>query len=320
MAINNFHLAYSPRPIRRLGNAIYALYAVAAFDLLRTVLGVVLLTAAALKWHALALRPQILGNTLSAASFGLAVVTVELLLGAWLISGAYQTRAHSFAIFWFAALCGLSLVKAAAGDETCDCLGTFQVAPFAMVFFDLAAVGLLCRFIPRAIEAGTARLRRSRGTLWIWATLLAITPSGAYAFTTHNVAILGETSVDPQGGKRVLLVPEHWVGKRFPLLEYIEIQEDLGAGDWVVVLYRANCEKCRLAIPRYRELAHNFVRAKDSRRVALIALAAEASMPVAAEPRDAACELGRVSNSAGWIVATPMEIWLHAGIVSKIGP
>lgn len=42
----------------------------------------------------------------------------------------------------------------------------------------------------------------------------------------------------------VVLYPQDWIGKRLPLLEYIDAPKDVSQGNWTLIFYKADCSKC----------------------------------------------------------------------------
>lgn len=70
-------------------------------------------------------------------------------------------------------------------------------------------------------------------------------------------------------GQFVVLEPAEWNGKRFPLLDYIDIGSQLAQGEWIVILYHFDCARRREAIPKYEEVARVLSVQDISRRLAL---------------------------------------------------
>ena len=54
----------------------------------------------------------------------------------------------------------------------------------------------------------------------------------------------------------MILEPKTWVGKRLSILDDIDIGGQLAKGEWLVVLYREDCPRCREELPRYAELSN----------------------------------------------------------------
>ena len=76
----------------------------------------------------------------------------------------------------------------------------------------------------------------------------------AFAMSSYTDTTLSDAGEIIGDGKTVVLEPEKWIGKRFPLLDYIDIGDKLKEGSWVVVLYHHDCPKCKEAMPKYEEL------------------------------------------------------------------
>ena len=98
------------------------------------------------------------------------------------------------------------------------------------------------------------------GPLVVAALWLAAGVPAAIAISSPRIARLGNPGGGIERGQTVLLEPGVWVGKRFPLLEYINAEEPLTAGTWFVVLYRPGCESCERAILDCEDLARSRVR------------------------------------------------------------
>jgi hypothetical protein len=121
------------------------------YDLVRVVLGLLLLTASALKAYDLWVNPTLTDTRLLSANLQIAVVEVEAILGLWLLSGIWQGGS------WLAALIGFGLLASVSLDFAlhklpCGCLGDVgrrsELSPWWMFAIDLAAVAALWRWPP----------------------------------------------------------------------------------------------------------------------------------------------------------------------------
>jgi len=111
----------------------------------------------------------------------------------------------------------------------------------------------------------------------------------------------------------VVLEPEKWIGKRFPVAGDIDIGTRLLKGSWIVVLYDHNCSKCQEAMPKYVRQAERLRNDSMATKIALVELPPyRASVPSANGP----CEHGRLSDAKEWFVTTPVEIRPRDGMVS----
>ena len=46
-----------------------------------------------------------------------------------------------------------------------------------------------------------------------------------------------------------VLEPETWIGKELPILEYIDIADQLKKGTWLILFYHHDCPDCRKEYP-----------------------------------------------------------------------
>ena len=111
--------------------------------------------------------------------------------------------------------------------------------------------------------------------------------------------------------KVVVLQPKTWVGKRCPLLAFIDIGEELKRGEWLVVLYRHDCPKCRQALPNLPLLVSEV----DRSRVALIEMPPYANDAAAVDCSAASFARGALSEGVDWFAQTPVLVHLREGVV-----
>ena len=134
---------------------------------------------------------------------------------------------------------------------------------------------------------------------------------------SYRAAVVGEDGNIFGDSQFVVLEPETWVGKRFPLLQYIDLQHQLAEGKWVVVLYHHDCPECRDVIPEYEQLAHRLAGRLDGLRVGLIEMA-----PYARDDDlgsgDGTCARGRLADVKEWFTATPVEFVLDRATVIDV--
>lgn len=124
----------------------------------------------------------------------------------------------------------------------------------------------------------------------------------------------------PIGTSRsVLLKPEEWVNKQFPLIEYIDVGSELSTGQWVVVLYRQNCAQCQEELPRYERLAaEQVVGGPDAPRVAVVEVPERRRSGEQRVGNAASfCLQGRLSDEREWYVKTPVVLHLQDGQVTR---
>ena len=289
----------------------------AAWPALRIFLGLVLLTAAGLKAYQLASEPVLDTGLFDSRWLLIAVVEFELLLGLWLLSGLYPRASRLVAVGCFAAFAGVSLWKALSGETTCGCLGSrIAVHPWFTFAFDCLAVGLLsavggqCRATPACRVSGWAR------ALGCFA---ALTLLGGFLGYAALVSRLGPRP--GVTGNGLLLQPDQWVGKRFPVLPYLECANRLAKGRWIVVLYRHDCPKCKRAIRQYAlryRLGHYHA---SPARVALVDIGPRVQHTAALVAREwgVGCSLSS-RMPVELFGRVPLEILLRRGTVVRVSP
>jgi hypothetical protein len=116
----------------------------------------------------------------------------------------------------------------------------------------------------------------------------------------------------------VVLEPEDWVGKSFPVLNEMENSTLLRSGRWLVVLYHSDCDRCLEAIPRYQALA-----VSDGAKNAGIRLAFVAMPPVSIGADPVACSPDYLHLALrpdhDWFATTPLVAAIEDGKVIWAG-
>lgn len=289
-----------------------------AYDARRVALGLLLIVATGLKAHQLATEPILGRGIFNSRWFLLGVVEWELLFGLWLLAGLWPRTTWVIALCCFGVFTAISLYKAISGEATCGCFGRLRVSPWFTLLLDISAILALLAFPPHATEPRRwASRRRMLARCGITATLwlLAGVPA-AIAMGNPRIATLDGGMSLPRDGRVVVLQPEAWVGKRFPLAAHIDVGGTLSQGEWTVVLYRHDCPDCRQALPRYQERAREQSIARRTSRLALVQLPPYAEHEVGlTSPDRSACLYGVLSDAAHWFAVTPIEVRLQEGVV-----
>ena len=288
------------------------------YNSLRVILGLVLLVAASLKTHQLATEPVLGTGLLDSRWLLIAVVEFELLLGLCLLANVWPRATWAVALSCFSLFTCVSLYKAVSGHTTCGCFGRVAINPWYTAALDLGVVILLLVWRPRGQElAVPGRLeplpRRAIAVLttWLCVGLAAGLAMGSYAETTLSEA--GEIIGD---GKIVVLKPETWVGKQFPLLSHTDIGRKLARGMWVVLLHRQDCSACREAAAEYEALAKEFSARANCPRVALIECRPDRQDSATAA--HAPLVTGRLTDAREWRLAGPASVLIDDGRVQSV--
>ncbi len=114
-----------------------------AFTVVRALLGLVLLSAAALKiygWSVSSVPPV---GWFSAPGVQAAAIGWEILLGTWLLVGIAPLGSWVVAIGTFTLLAGISAYLGWIGQATCGCFGTIKASPWHAFTVDVATLVLL---------------------------------------------------------------------------------------------------------------------------------------------------------------------------------
>ncbi len=293
---------------------------VAGYEVVRIGLGVLLLTAAALKGHQLATEPVAETGLLTSRWFLIAVVEFELFFGLWLLAGLLPKWTWRATLLCFGGFACMALYKALSGEASCGCFGQVTVDPWHVLGLDVAAVTALLCFrpdpIPPVLTFRNGRLRLLGAGL----ISLGVVSGGVIAWG----AITFDNALANAGGvmirdEVVILEPGRWVGQEFPLLNYIDLGGRLGEGDWTVMLYHRDCSACREVILQ----SEDGPLGDKNGRLALVEVPSRASAGGELESlvADRECLSGRLDESIEWFVETPVLVALQKRVVvDVIGP
>jgi hypothetical protein len=304
----------------QMGRAVFsAVWPVrSSWDVLRVLSAVVVLVAAVLKAYQLSIEPAMGPSLLEARWLLMSVVEFELFFAIWLLGGNLPRLTWATTLALFAVFTCVSLYEALAGYASCGCFGRAQLNPWYTSSLDLVVVLSLLRWPPKrpgSPPAFTFRLLFLRGAtvliIWVLVGIPAALAMNSYADTTISDA--GELTGN---GKTVVLKPETWVGKRFPLLEHIDVGHKLTDGLWLVLLHRHDCSACREAASEYEALAKDFSTKLGCPAIALIECPPFAPTQLPGEARSWIS--GRLSDAHEWHLSGPTSVLLDGGQVRNV--
>ena len=173
---------------------------VAGYDVVRIGLGLLLLTAAALKGHQLATEPVAETGLLTSRWFLIAVVEFELFFGLWLMAGLWPKWTWRATLLCFGGFACVALYKALSGEASCGCFGKVPVNPWYTLIVDLCTVAALLVWRPEV-----ARRRNSRRT-WLVPVGCTFAAAGVLAAWTSGTS--SSLWSDTSGGVPGLHIPE----------------------------------------------------------------------------------------------------------------
>ncbi|VTR92480.1 Marine sediment metagenome DNA, contig: S03H2_S13311 (Fragment) OS=marine sediment metagenome GN=S03H2_47275 PE=4 SV=1 [Gemmata massiliana] len=111
----------------------------------------------------------------------------------------------------------------------------------------------------------------------------------------------------------VLLELQKWVGNRLPILDYIDIGDELAWGEWTIILYRHDCTKCQTELGRYQEGA----RTNADQRIAFVEIPPYGPRPPGSDSPDPLRRWGSLKNVKNWFVTTPAIVNVKDGVVKE---
>ena len=216
-------------------------------------LGLLLLTAAALKGSQLLTEPMANSDIWTNRAFLIFTVEFEIALGIWLLSGLFKKAAWLAVITCFSLFSLITLYKGLTGAASCGCFGSVHVNPWiTLTCIDLPAVATLSIFRPKNLDfrRPLAFFTPQPGLIRFAAVLLL-----ALNAACVSTVILALNEPAMVTNEYEVIEPETWVGKELPILDHIDIGEQLKTGNWLVVFYRYDCPHCITALPSCEFLA-----------------------------------------------------------------
>ena len=235
------------------------------------------------------------------------------------MSGLYPRASRLVAVGCFAAFAAVSLWKALSGESTCGCLGSrIVIHPWYTLGFDcVVLMALIALRVAPSGRSGWRGLAARARLAWAvaFASVLAVAPG--LAVVSPEASSLDEAGQVIADGSVVVLEPEKWVGKRFPLLAYIDIGELLGSGEWIVLLSADRCSACRQAARHCSEVVRSVGLRTVGSRAALLELPPySVGLPIWC--RRAGLEYGRLSAGWRWVFKGPLFARLSEGVCVRI--
>jgi hypothetical protein len=291
----------------------------------------ILLVAAVLKTYQLATAPVLGEGLLHARWFNTLVVEFEIFFGFWLITNLLPSLTRLASIFIFSVFTFVSLFKAVTGEKSCGCFGAVTVNPLITSAFDMVIVGWLLmlrhdkvrlcfRHIIDELLAGI-QLRKLVLFIVTWLVVAVPVTYTIVSIGNENFGDVGFEFVGINGKKIVTLEPEQWIGKFFPVVEYIDFgtdntKDELAKGHWLVLFYHDGCEKCAKAIDEYKQFANDFQAGNIETRLALVVVPPITSKQT--QPTNEKMIFLSLNDQINWNVKTPVQITLQDGIVKYV--
>ncbi|MGO8751810.1 MAG: MauE/DoxX family redox-associated membrane protein, partial [Thermoguttaceae bacterium] len=276
-------------------------------------------TAAGLKGYQLATEPLLGTGFLDSRWLLTMTVEFELLFGLWLLANIWPKLSWAAAMGCFSLFTCISLYKALSGYTTCGCFGRLPVNPWWTATLDLVVVFSLLRWRPKGqdwlffVHFNEFGLR----TVAVSSVWLVLGLTAAFAIGKYTPATLSSAGEVIGNGEVVVLEPERWIGKRFPLLPYIDIGRELGRGEWLLLLYHHDCPDCQATIRTFGRRVQESARGEAPSRIALIEIPPYGKVQGASTLKRT-FRFGKLPGSRQWVVETPATAVIHDGIVREV--
>lgn len=283
-----------------------------ANNIILKLLGLLLLTVAVLKGYELLTEPVVNSDIWSNRNFLIFTVEFEFALGIWLLSGLFRKLAWFAGLVCFSLFCCVTLYKALAGYGSCGCFGKVHVNPWiTLLVIDLPAVLLLVVFRPKDIDLRSINrpleLFKPLPNLHHFVSIFVIALT-AIVISVPVLALNGPASVT--SSYEVLDLTE-WVGHSLPILDHIDIAEQLKTGSWLVVLYHHDCSECQKAMPKLEQMSRDLQGNEDFLKIALVEVPPYAMQRNSSLGQIDSPTSGKLDVSKEWFVATPATILIR---------
>lgn len=273
--------------------------------------------AAALKAYQLFTDPG-LGVLYGSRWLEAGIVDYELLLSIWLLSGVKLQWGRRMAIATFLSFGCYACFLGIAGKESCGCFGNVHVSPWWTFSIDATIALLLFLWKPKYVKDDLSLcpgwLNCSRPSFFLIVTLLVFAGIPLLAAAVWRPGSESSMRIGSADGRSIILEPEKWIGKTFPLTEYIDTPERdcLLHNSWLILFYRHDCPKCQRMVLQYEWLADQLRSTNDDTHIALVEIPPYGAALSSDKPF---YFHGRLSDSKEWLIKTPAEVRVVNGQV-----
>jgi hypothetical protein len=274
------------------------------FHSLRIAISAILVAAASLKVS------QLTESRGGSALGNVFLIGFELVLAFALAFRLWFPRTWQVGMAAFGVFATVALVKAAKGDSSCACFGQLAAPPYLIFLGDTLLLGGMLALRKHAINTPT----RFSPAISI---LLGATAFSALV-ASQDFSWVSLRSVRTEQG----LDPKDWIGRRFPLLDDIDIRYDIETDEWEILFYRPNCSKCDAVLRPYLAAFEARESSGFDPRVAFIEIPGDSFPNPTDAPRAFAapgCKFGQlVGDSKTWSLPTPLLVSTVNGRVTTV--
>ncbi len=249
----------------------------------------------------------------------LALVASEWFMAAWLLSGLLPRLAWNASAALFASFLLVSAWKFLHDAPSCGCFGAIPVPPIYTVLLDASVITALLFFRPpNTLAAEWPRLLQ-RKTLLSFLLALLLSPLLAWSVILLATPRATQAAADLlQSGNTLILEPDQWLSKPFPLLRYLDNPSPLTRGRWLVLMVHTDCPDCQAAMARYRAAAATMPAQAATRSIAFLIVPSSPNDPALSPSPN--ITLLKLPTSHDWFASTPAALQFTDGIVTRVLP
>jgi len=208
---------------------------------LRYVPAAVLAFAACMKVHQLATTPYVGNLPFGSRELALVTVAMEVFLALWLISNWRPKAVRVLSLCVFGVFLASLAMKIFNGEDSCGCFGVVNVPPVFTAIIDVLMMVLLVLWKPlESVQDSPKKIP----ILHVLGGVLIMAGVTVASLRIKTVP-LSEIGTVVGGNEFVIVEPDSWVGKQFPLSNLIGGTQPFMNNQWTVVLYHEDCPKCQ---------------------------------------------------------------------------
>ena len=280
--------------------------------------GIVLLFATAMKIHQLLTEPIISKGFWESWEFFLIQIPLELGLGIWLVCGLFRKAAWLLGTIAFGGFIIVTLYKGLIGAESCGCFGVVHVNPWITLFvMDVPIFILLAIFRPKGEKLLPPPWPNAVHFFAIAIPTFILLPTIEYVLITNKQV---KPTVNDWIWPKITITDANTSAEQrpqdlWPMLEYIDIKEQLQNGLWVVLLYHDDCPDCKEAMPLYEQM-HDSLAGNDI-NFAFVEMPpyGGTTQPLVNSETKVTC--GRLNDKKKWFLQSPVVVIIDNGRVLK---
>ncbi len=273
----------------------------------RAIVALLLWAAASAKGYQLA-TSSVEGNRF----WLIAQVEIEWLMGLLLVSGVAWKSMRVGAIILFLIMACYSAWLISHSVESCGCFGLIRVNPWWTLVVDCLVVIAL---VAIGYQSEAARVRTTLQKCCVLSLALAIGLPAAWLMASFEPAHLDTAGQIIGESRQVVLEPENWRGKLFPLLPHLQRGSQFQRGHWKILLYHHDCANCAEILEHWPgSLSAD---SNQDTKLAIIVLPPAEGANSELELLTPRPLIDTLSASRDWIVTTPTILTLNRGVVIK---